>query len=237
MAWAKIDIINAAFEELGIASYSYDLQPEQYESALRRLDMIVSGWKSKNLDINYPTSSGALDSDLNQNTNASDIANPAMYYNLAIALSGQYGKAVQPETKRLAKYSLNQLFIESTKPTQMQYPTSMPTGAGNKPYRDDFNRFVRAEVEPVNLQEKVLKIGKVESYTYIIDSGWLGDESLSSFTATATTQATIQSSSNSDNSITVFLLGVTDGACTITLNYETETRSDCVKITVNVENC
>ena len=42
MGWTKRQFVTQAFEEIGLASYVFDLTPEQLQSALRRLDAM--GW-------------------------------------------------------------------------------------------------------------------------------------------------------------------------------------------------
>ena len=41
MGYSKRQFVAAAFEEIGLASYAFDLQPQQFESALRRLDAMM----------------------------------------------------------------------------------------------------------------------------------------------------------------------------------------------------
>jgi hypothetical protein len=45
MGYKKRQFISAAFEEIGLASYVFDLQPEQLESALRRLDAMIADFE------------------------------------------------------------------------------------------------------------------------------------------------------------------------------------------------
>ena len=57
MSWTKRQFINAALEEIGLASYVFDIQPEELESALRRLDAMMADWNAKGIRIGYPLSS------------------------------------------------------------------------------------------------------------------------------------------------------------------------------------
>jgi hypothetical protein len=54
MGYTKRQFISAAFEEIGLASYVFDLQPEQLQSALRRLDAMMADWNAKGIRLGYP---------------------------------------------------------------------------------------------------------------------------------------------------------------------------------------
>jgi hypothetical protein len=47
VSWTKRDVIGQAFSEIGLASYTFDLLPEQYEGALRCLDAMIAQWENK----------------------------------------------------------------------------------------------------------------------------------------------------------------------------------------------
>lgn len=51
MAYTKRDIVAMAFEEIGLAGYVFDLQPQQLEGALRRLDSMMATWNGKGLRL------------------------------------------------------------------------------------------------------------------------------------------------------------------------------------------
>lgn len=139
MSWTKRQIIEQAYEELGLAAMFYDLQPEQLESARRKMDTLVAGWSSKNIQIGYPLPSEANSSDLDQETNVPDYAVEALYLNLAIKIAPSHGKAVTPETKQQADQTYrNILRIALRNPPQMKYACSLPSGAGNK----SCNKFI-----------------------------------------------------------------------------------------------
>lgn len=138
MSWTKRQFVEAAFEEAGYASYTYDLQPEQLEAALRRLDAMIATWNSKGIKIGYPLPTSPENSDLDTETNVPDKANEAIYTNLAIRIAPTIGKTVSRETKVAARSGYKALINDSTKPEQMQLPGNMPAGAGNK--KDSFDR-------------------------------------------------------------------------------------------------
>ena len=145
MAYTKRDIVEQAFDEIGLASYVFDLQPQQLNSALRRLDMMMMTWNGKGIRIGYPLPSSPNDSDLNDELNITDFSFEAMYLNLAIRISGGFGKTVSPDTRINAKRAYNQLLSHSTLPIEMQLGNeTVPAGAGNKGWRYYNNPFLQA---------------------------------------------------------------------------------------------
>ena len=104
MGYKKRQFISAAFEEIGLASYVFDLQPEQLDSALRRLDAMIADWNAKGIRLGYPLPSSPQDSDLDEETNVPDSAYEAIICSLAIRLAPSYGKQVMAETKTTAKH-------------------------------------------------------------------------------------------------------------------------------------
>jgi hypothetical protein len=150
MGYSKRQFVAAAFEEIGLASYVFDLQPEQLQSALRRLDAMMADWNGKGIRLGYPLPGSPQDSDLDEPTLVPDSANQAILTNLAIRIAPSYGKVVMPETKAVAKDSYNTLLQRATMPPEQQLPATMPAGAGNKPWRVYDNPFIRPPVNPVD---------------------------------------------------------------------------------------
>ena len=78
MGYTKRQFVTAALEEIGLASYVFDLQPEQLQSALRRLDALMAEWNGKGIRLGYPLPSSPQDSDLDEESNVPDSANEAV---------------------------------------------------------------------------------------------------------------------------------------------------------------
>lgn len=149
MGYTKRQFITGAFEEIGLADYVFDLQPEQLQSALRRLDSMMMEWNAQGIRLGYPIASSPQDSDLDTETNAPDSAWEAVITNLAIRIAPGYGKAVSPDTKVSAKGAYNILLQRATYPLEQQLPSTMPIGQGNKPWRWD-NPYVNRPADPVD---------------------------------------------------------------------------------------
>jgi|TARA_R110000868_G_scaffold90258_2_gene250724 hypothetical protein len=149
MGWTKRQYIEQAFEEVGLASYVFDLTPEQLQSALRRLDAMMAEWNAKGLRLGFPLPTSPQDSSLDEQTYVPDLANEAIYTNLGIRIAPSFGKAVMPDTKGIAKLSYNTVVQKFSQPYEMQLPGTMPSGAGNKPWRNYDDAFLRRPVDPV----------------------------------------------------------------------------------------
>jgi hypothetical protein len=137
MGYSKRQYVEAAFEEIGMANYVFDLQPEQRESAMRRLDAMMAEWNAKGIRLGYPLPSSPQQSDLDEQTYVPDSANQAIITNLAMRIAPSYGKQVMAGTMATAKSSYNTILSQATFPTEKQFPDTLPSGAGNKPWMYD----------------------------------------------------------------------------------------------------
>ena len=151
MGYTKRQFILAAFEEIGLAAYTFDLQPDQLESARRRLDAMIADWNGKGIRLGYPIPSSPQDGSIDEETNVPDSAYEAIICSLGIRLAPSYGKQVMPMTMATAKQGYDTLLQRATYPLEQQMPSTMPSGAGNKPWRVYDNPFVRPPVDPVQI--------------------------------------------------------------------------------------
>ena len=135
MSWTKRQLVNQAFDIIGMSSYTYDLQPEQLQSALRQLDTMMATWYNRGVQLGYPIPTSPEDADLDTESNVPDRANEAIYTNLAIRIAPNYGKQVMRELKQAAFYAYQGVLSIASLPNEMQYPETLPKGSGNKPYR------------------------------------------------------------------------------------------------------
>lgn len=143
MSWTKRQLIDQAFEEIGLPPWVYDILPEQYQSSLRRLDAYVASINANGVRIAYPLPNAPNDSSLDQDTGIPDYAAEALYFNLACRIAPSLGKAVSAETRQFADMSYNNLLNQTVLPAlERQLPRTMPRGAGTKPWRNFNNPFV-----------------------------------------------------------------------------------------------
>ena len=132
MSYTKREIIQAAFNEIGLAGYVYDLQPEDYIVALLRLNTMLGMWNVKGVRLSYPLNATNLDED----SNIPDMGLEAVITNLALILAPSYGKAVPMETKANAKRSYEAIASHFAHPIdRSKLIPRERIGAGDKPWR------------------------------------------------------------------------------------------------------
>jgi hypothetical protein len=140
MSWTKKEFIIKAFEQIGFGSYVYDLEPEQFQSALSSLDSMMAGWNARGIRVGYPLVNSPNASNLDDDTSVPDAAFEAIYSNLAIRIAPNFGKQIQQETRFIAKQSYDFLVGKLAMPNEMQFDAHTPSGAGNNRFgfRRDF---------------------------------------------------------------------------------------------------
>lgn len=149
MAWTKRQYITEAYTEIGLADYVYDLTPAELQTALRRLDTMMADWESRGIRVSYPMAGTPGASDIDADTACPEKASTAIITNLAIQLAPALGKQVSQGTTATARATLSQLATSTMTIPEMQFPASLPRGAGQKPWRGYGNPFTPAPTSPV----------------------------------------------------------------------------------------
>lgn len=152
MSWTKRQIIEQAFEAIGLAAYTFDLTQDQMQSALRKLDAMMAGWDANGIRLAYPMPSAPNLSDIDADTSVPDYAIEAMYTNLAIRIAPAYGKQVPEAIHMAADQAYGNLVNQAATPVvEMQFPHTMPRGAGNKPWRYRINPFMDKPADTIQV--------------------------------------------------------------------------------------
>lgn len=133
MGWTKRQLIESAFDEMAMAGYVFDIQPEEMTAALQKLDAMVGNWYAEGLRLGYAATVDPKNSDPDQDSGLPEAANEPVYLNLAKRLAPSYGKTMSRETLTAAKEGLDRLRAAALRnPPRMQYPRMTPAGAGNR---------------------------------------------------------------------------------------------------------
>jgi len=130
MSYTKGELVQAALEEIGIASYEFDISPEQIDSGVSRLDAMMGSWTGLGINLSFPIAKGK-NSNSDTDSNIPDSAYEAVVTNLAIRMAPSYGKAVSLDTRDIARRSYNILLKIFAQPREVQL-NKMPLGAGYK---------------------------------------------------------------------------------------------------------
>lgn len=132
--WTKRQVIADAFGELALAGFDFDLTPEEMQSAVRALDLMMVTWQGNGIACGYVFALTPDQGDLDEDCGAPLNAVAAMVPSLAIRIAASKGKAVPASLKATAHaaYSALQSTIaaQSVRPQQLRGGT--PLGSGNR---------------------------------------------------------------------------------------------------------
>lgn len=126
--WSKRDVIQQAFSEIGNGAADFDLQPEDLQTGLRKLDAMMATWGGA-LGIRIGFAGGDGKGDLGVDTMVPDWAYEALYLNLALRLCPDFGKTPSPLTMMAAKAALDAVRGRTVQP--MTRRIMGYAGAGN----------------------------------------------------------------------------------------------------------
>lgn len=155
MSWTKRQLVTAAFNELALADYDFDLSPEEEQAALVKLDTMMATWSAQDIDIGYAFGLSPDDTDLDQDSGLPLVAVEAVYLRLAIAIAGSKGKTVANTTKAGAKGAYDALlsYVAHQQLREQQLPSTLPRGAGDKPWRIDQPFMRKPDTSPLQIAD------------------------------------------------------------------------------------
>ena len=131
MGYSRKDFIDGALEEVGFASYTFDIQPEQYEGAMRRLDALMGEWNSRGIRLGYPIPSSPGSGKLNDQTDVPDHAWQAVVTNLALRIAVMFGKQPMLSTIAAASDGVTNLLREASQ-VSPRASNMQVSGSGNR---------------------------------------------------------------------------------------------------------
>lgn len=142
----KGDLVNAAYEEIALAGYVFDLTPEERNGAVLRMERMAAAWDALGIRVGYNLL-GKL-ATLNDPVGIPDWAEEAFYTNLARRIASTLGKQLHVDTVKAAADGYRTLCLVTQQSIpQMQMPRHMPIGLGNR--RNTKNQQFFAPVERV----------------------------------------------------------------------------------------
>lgn len=141
MATTKREIVLDMFEMIGLASYEFDLQPEEMDSARKRLDRMMAAWGGLGINMGYTQPTDPNDSDLDEDSGLPDTAIAGVAANLALLVAPGKGKTLSVDVRLIAKQFYNGILAQFSKVPNMQLPDNLPVGAGNKRLPSDLQYF------------------------------------------------------------------------------------------------
>lgn len=149
MSWTKGQIAAQAFADLALAGYVFDLSPEAQIDAVQKLDAMMALWDVKGIRVGYEATQDSGNSDPDQESGIPDWCNEAASANLALRICSGFGKTPSSELKTIAKDGYDTVLAKClSTPPEMQYPSTMPRGAGYRLGRP-YYPFMPRPVDPV----------------------------------------------------------------------------------------
>jgi hypothetical protein len=135
------ELVRMSFSKLGYASYIYDLEPQQLLDGAKELYMMLSSWDGIGIRVAFSFPAN-LNTFLNAIATVPDKALEAIVNNLAIRIAPTIGKQVPPEVSQVAKSGFDNLLAAIAMPNEMNYPNTLPVGAGGKYWRNQLTPFL-----------------------------------------------------------------------------------------------
>lgn len=132
MGWSKQDIIDDAYDQVGLASYVFDISPEMYQSALKTLDTMMALWSIQGIRLGYPLPTQPANSVLTDDSRLPDWAIPAVSMKLGIKLASKRTKPVTNTLLKDADEAYNAILTACAKDNVMEFPPGTLAGAGNR---------------------------------------------------------------------------------------------------------
>lgn len=208
----KIDIVLAAYEELRISGLTSEPNPREIESAVRRLDNMILGWKNKNLCPSYIRSVSYSDIDPNQDSGLNDTDMFAIVANLAKNLCALFGKMCHQQTLIDAKEGYDNLF--SAIIPERESDPYMPKGTG-RPFGNTFAHRWKYQSNDKNAPDDCdtfdLIVGQIDAFSVDFNSYLLDGNTIDSFTIEDGQGVEVLTSQEADGFISFEAKGLTAG--------------------------
>lgn len=128
----KRQIVEMAYEECSLASYEFNVTPEELFSGLRKLDAMMAEWSqsSKDLEYNAPAVFGG--GDLEDASGIPDAAIQGVAINLAMAIAPAMAKTMSAETRLRLSKSMAVIRAMCAQRPDRGWGRSTVSGAGNR---------------------------------------------------------------------------------------------------------
>lgn len=125
----KGQLVNVAIKHLAIAGSLINPSPEDEVDFLTFLEMMVSSWTNKGIQIAYRLSEFGIDPDASEESGIAIDDASAIALNLAVYGANAKGMLIAPALKAEAHQAYLGLF--STELIQRESNSMLPTGSGN----------------------------------------------------------------------------------------------------------
>lgn len=140
--WTKRLLIEKAFGELALAGYAFDITPDEQQDMATRMDAMVANWLPDNIRLPYSFAADPGNVDIDADSGVPMVDARTVICGAAIDYAAGLGKQVHPSTRKAFADGYARLLRVAAFPPEQQLPSTMPRGAGNKPWRWSDNPFM-----------------------------------------------------------------------------------------------
>ena len=134
--YSKLDLVNAAFNEIGFANYIYDIDPEQLNRVMMQMDAMLMNWKAQGINVGYYQTYTPGQSDINSDSGLPSTAIEACYLGLAKRIAPSFGKALSPDTIKNFGDAWRAMLANIARDIPYHAPGHIVSGAGNRSWVD-----------------------------------------------------------------------------------------------------
>jgi hypothetical protein len=230
----KVDIVLAAYEELRISGLTSNPTPKEIESAVRRLDNMMLGWKNKNLCLSYIRSESYSDIDPNQDSGINDVDMFAIVANLAKNLCAMFGKACHPQTMMDAKEGYDNLFSAVAPERESDPYQSLGSG---RPFGNTYawrHKFQSNDKNaPDDCETFNLLVGQTDYYSVDFNRYLLDGNTINSFIVEDGEGVSVTDSAESNGFINLEVKGLIAGFAPIKITVTSTPSGRVIPYTVN----
>lgn len=219
----KIDLINSAYSKLRISGITVNPKGEEIGLALGELEDMMTELKGSGLCLGYNFEEAP---DANTDAGLDRKFHNMVKTNVALRLIPDFNKVVPQTLLNQATQSLSAVsgMVALDNIRQVSAPSRMPIGSGHQ-IRSRYQRYNEPQPVPANnCDTNYLKIGDINDYLESFHA-YLEGETITSFDITSTTGLSIESSSNTDETVSyrVEALSTTDIIQAATIKIATNT--------------
>jgi hypothetical protein len=125
-------VIDMAYDEVRLAVPEFQINPNELNTVLTKLDMLMDEWAASGIYLGYnaPTTPG--DGDLDDEIGIPNAALHAVALYLALRVSPAFGKSLSAETKAAMMLAMSNLRGMTAHVPNMRLPRTTPLGQGNR---------------------------------------------------------------------------------------------------------
>lgn len=129
-----LQLIEDAFDDLEVKSSEIDLETDEIDLAIRRLNRMMTNWAQGGLNLGYSKVSDSSDV-----LTVPDWAEEAITAHLAIRLAPGFGKTINAALAAFALEAMDTMTRNLVQMGEISFPNTLPIGSGN--YQGDNTRY------------------------------------------------------------------------------------------------